>query len=194
MEKFKIIALGGAGVSIVNNYIESYTNINTVVISPNRSDIYFSNCSIKMLIGDNITNGLGCSASPEIGKKAVEISKNEIEKVVEDVRLVILVAGLGGGTGTGEIEEIAKITNKLNIKTIAIVTFPSLFEGKKRMSVAKNCIEKIQNYVDKLIIIKNEELLQQVFGSPNSITMTFKLSDKEANQKIKEVIDKNIKL
>lgn len=192
MVDFKIIALGGAGVSIVNNYIENYTNTNTFVISPDIDDINFSNCSTKMLIGDNITNGLGCFGNPEMGRKAVEISKNEIEKIMKDTRLAILVAGLAGGTGTGEIEEIAKITNKLKIKTIAIVTFPSLFEGKKRMNVAKNCIEKIQNYVEELIIIKNEELLQQVFGSPNSVMKTFKLSDKEASQKIKEVIDKNI--
>lgn len=192
MVDFKIIALGGAGVSIVNNYIENYEDINTIVISPNIDDINFSNCSTKMLIGDNITNGLGCFGNPEMGRKAVEISKNEIEKIMKDTRLAILVAGLAGGTGTGEIEEIAKITNKLKIKTIAIVTFPSLFEGKKRMNVAKNCIEKIQNYVEELIIIKNEELLQQVFGSPNSVMKTFKLSDKEASQKIKEVIDKNI--
>ena len=192
MVDFKIIALGGAGVSIVNNYIENYTNTNTFVISPDIDDINFSNCSTKMLIVDNITNGLGCFGNPEMGRKAVEISKNEIEKIMKDTRLAILVAGLAGGTGTGEIEEIAKITNKLKIKTIAIVTLPSLFEGKKRMNVAKNCIEKIQNYVEELIIIKNEELLQQVFGSPNSVMKTFKLSDKEASQKIKEVIDKNI--
>ncbi len=192
MVDFKIIALGGAGVSIVNNYIENYEDINTFVISPDKDDINFSNCSTKMLIGDNITNGLDCSGNPEMGKKAVEISKDEIEKVVEDVSLVILVAGLGGGTGTGEIEEIAKLTNKLKIKTIAIVTFPSLFEGKKRMNVAKNCIEKIQNSVDELIVIKNEEILQKAFSYSRSIMNAFKLSDKEAAKKIKEVLDKNI--
>ena len=189
MVDFKIIALGGAGVSIVNNYIENYEDINTIVISPNIDDINFSNCSTKMLIGDNITNGLGCSANPEIGKKAVLISKNKIEKVVKNTETVILVAGLGGGTGTGEITEIAKITKELKIKTIAIVTFPFLFEGKKRINVAKNCIEELQNNV-----VKNEELLQQKSTNSNSFINALEISDKETAKKIKEVIDKEVDL
>ena len=192
MLDFKIIALGGAGVSIVNNYIENYEDINTIVISPNIDDINFSNCSTKMLIGNNITNGLGCFGNPEMGRKAVEISKDEIEKVVKDTSLVILVAGLGGGNGTGEIEEIVKITNKLKTKTIAIVTFPFSFERKNRKDAANKCIQKIQNSVDEVIIIKNEELLQKAFSNSKSLMDAFRLSDKEAAKKIKEVIDKNI--
>ena len=192
MNDFKIIALGGAGVSIVNNYINEYSNTNTIVISPNRNDMIFSNCSKKMLIGDNITNGLGCFANFEIGKEAVEISKKRIEKVIKDTKNIILVAGLGGGTGTGEVEEISKIANKLKIKTIAIVTLPFSFEGKKRMNVAKDCIKRIQNLVDELIIIKNDELFQKVLNSSNKIKDAFKLSDEEGTKKIKEVIDKNI--
>ena len=194
MEKLKIIALGGAGVKIVNNYIENYKNINTVVISPNINDINFYKCTTKILVGDNITNGLGCSANPEIGKKAVLISKNKIEKVVKNTETVILVAGLGGGTGTGEITEIAKITKELKIKTIAIVTFPFLFEGKKRINVAKNCIEELQNNVEELIVVKNEELLQQKSTNSNSFINALEISDKETAKKIKEVIDKEVDL
>ena len=194
MEKFKIIALGGAGVNIVNNYIENYKNINTVAISPNINDINFSKCTTRILIGDNITNGLGCFANPEIGKKAVLISKNKIEKVVKNTETVILVAGLGGGTGTGEITEIVKITKELNIKTIVIVTFPFLFEGKERIKVAKNCIEELQNKVEELIVVKNEELLQQKSTNSNGFIKALKISDKETAKKIKDVIDKEAEI
>ena len=117
-----------------------------------------------------------------------------IEKVVKDTKTVILVAGLGGGTGTGEITEIVKITKRLKIKTIAIVTYPFLFEGEKRINVAKNCIEELQNNVEELIVVKNEELLQQKSTNSNVLINALKISDKETAKKIKDVIDKEIKI
>src|SRR3954451_7021661 len=157
----KVIGVGGGGNNAVNRMIEDGVGgVEFIAVNTDAQAINQSRAAIKMQIGSSLTKGLGAGANPEIGRKAVEESKHQIEDVLKGADMVFVTAGMGGGTGTGAAPAIASIARKLGALTIGVVTRPFGFEGKKRAVNAASGIELMREAVDTLIIIPNDRLLQ----------------------------------
>lgn len=173
----KVIGVGGGGGNAVNRMIEE--NINGVrYISANTDAqvLTLSNAEQKIQIGSRITMGLGSGSNPEIGKKAAEEDKDKISKLLEGADMVFITAGMGGGTGTGGSPVIAQISKELGALTVGVVTKPFTFEGIKRRKQAEEGISRLKEYVDTLIVIPNDRLLQ-VIAEDTPVLEAFKVAD-----------------
>jgi cell division protein FtsZ len=135
-----------------------------------------SNAHVRLPIGKELTGGLGAGGIPEIGEKAAQESKEEIRREIEDADMVFITAGMGGGTGTGAAPIVAELSKSMNILTVAVVTTPFAFEGKKKLTLAQAGIEKLRNHVDTLIIIPNQYLLRVVENN-TPIKQAFLMAD-----------------
>ena len=156
----KVIGVGGGGGNAVNRMISAIENADVEFININTDTqiLVKSSAPTKIAIGDRITKGHGAGANPELGEKAADESIEEITEAIKGADMVFITAGMGGGTGTGAAPVIAKIAKSLDILTVAVVTKPFLFEGKKRMTQAEAGIQKLADLVDSLIVIPNERL------------------------------------
>ena len=163
--KIKVIGVGGGGNNAVNRMIDAgihsaeFVAVNTDVQALMGSKVDVKN---RIQIGKELTEGLGAGSYPEIGEKAAEESREDIEKLVEGVNLLFITAGMGGGTGTGAAPVIAKIAREKGCVTVAVVTKPFAFEGKKREENAKKGIANLAKFVDTLIVIPNDKLLDSL--------------------------------
>ncbi len=161
--KIKVVGVGGAGSNAVNRMIE--LGVNTaefVAVNTDKQALMLSLCddSNKIQIGANVTKGLGAGADPAIGEQSAEESRKAIEEAVKGVDLLFIAAGMGGGTGTGAAPIVAKIAKEAGCVTVAVVTRPFHFEGKKRELNAKKGVNNLAKYVDTIIIIPNDRLLE----------------------------------
>ena len=156
----KVVGVGGGGGNAVNRMISSIDAADVEFINVNTETqiLIKSSAPTTIAIGDRITKGHGAGANPELGEKAADESIEEITEAIKGADMVFITAGMGGGTGTGAAPVIAKIAKSLDILTVAVVTKPFLFEGKKRMIQAEAGIEKLAETVDSLIVIPNERL------------------------------------
>ncbi len=157
--KIKVIGVGGAGNNAVNRMIESgMTSAEYVCVNTDNQVLLLSPCETKIQIGAQLTRGLGAGSDPEIGRQAAEESKEELSRAIEGTDLLFITAGMGGGTGTGAAPVIAKIAKDMKILTVAVVTEPFSFEGKKRMDNTIKGLENLKKYVDTLVIIPNDKI------------------------------------
>ncbi len=157
--RIKVIGVGGAGNNAVNRMIEAgIQSASYVAVNTDKQILLLSKAENKIQIGSALTKGLGAGAEPEVGRAAAEESKEVLTEAVKDTDLLFITAGMGGGTGTGAAPVIAKIARDLKILTIAIVTEPFNFEGKKRMDNTAKGLENLKKYVDTLIIIPNDKI------------------------------------
>ncbi|MBR6754842.1 MAG: cell division protein FtsZ [Clostridia bacterium] len=156
----KVIGVGGGGGNAVNRMISSIdaADVEFIAVNTDTQNLLSSSAPSKIAIGDRITKGHGAGANPELGEKAADESVEEITEAIKGADMVFITAGMGGGTGTGAAPVIAKIAKSLDILTVAVVTKPFLFEGKRRMTQAEGGIEKLAYIVDSLIVIPNERL------------------------------------
>ncbi len=156
----KVIGVGGGGGNAVNRMISAFNNADVEFINVNTDTqiLVKSSAPTKIAIGDRITKGHGAGANPELGEKAADESVEEITEAIKGADMVFITAGMGGGTGSGAAPVIAKIAKSLDILTVAVVTKPFLFEGRKRMQHAEAGIAKLAEIVDSLIVIPNERL------------------------------------
>ena len=156
----KVIGVGGGGGNAVNRMISSIdaADVEFINVNTDTQILIKSSAPTKIAIGDRITKGHGAGANTELGEKAADESIEEITEAIKGADMVFITAGMGGGTGTGAAPVIAKIAKSLDILTVAVVTKPFLFEGKKRMMQAEAGIEKLAETVDSLIVIPNERL------------------------------------
>jgi cell division protein FtsZ len=156
----KVIGVGGGGGNAVNRMISAIdaADVEFININTDTQILIKSSAPTKIAIGDRITKGHGAGANPELGEKAADESVEEITEAIKGADMVFITAGMGGGTGTGAAPVIAKIAKSLDILTVAVVTKPFLFEGKRRMMQAEAGIEKLSDIVDSLIVIPNERL------------------------------------
>ena len=189
--QIKVIGVGGGGCNAVNRMIE--LGINTaefVAVNTDKQALMLSLCDEdnKIQIGESITKGLGAGADPQVGEAAAEETKNAIEKAVEGVDLLFIAAGMGGGTGTGAAPVVAKIAKEKGCVTVAVVTKPFHFEGKKREINAKKGIANLAKYVDTIIIIPNDRLLEALpYDTP--IVDALKFADDTLRQGICGIAD-----
>ncbi len=184
--KIKVIGVGGGGNNAVNRMIDAgihsaeFVAVNTDVQALMGSKVDLKN---RIQIGKELTEGLGAGSYPEIGEKAAEESREDIEKLVEGVNLLFITAGMGGGTGTGAAPVIAKIAREKGCVTVAVVTKPFAFEGKKREENAKKGIANLAKFVDTLIVIPNDKLLDSL---PKNTPMSEAL--RRADDNLKQAI------
>ncbi|WAL63657.1 cell division protein FtsZ [Amycolatopsis cynarae] len=157
----KVVGIGGGGVNAVNRMIEvGLKGVEFIAVNTDAQALLMSDADVKLDIGRELTRGLGAGANPEVGHKAAEDHREEIEEVLKGADMVFVTAGEGGGTGTGGAPVVASIARKLGALTIGVVTRPFTFEGKRRGKQAEDGIQALRNECDTLIVIPNDRLLQ----------------------------------
>jgi cell division protein FtsZ len=157
----KVIGIGGGGVNAVNRMIEQgLTGVEFIAINTDAQALLMSDADVKLDVGRDSTRGLGAGADPEVGRKAAEDAKDEIEELLRGADMVFVTAGEGGGTGTGGAPVVASIARKLGALTVGVVTRPFSFEGKRRSNQAEAGIQALRESCDTLIVIPNDRLLQ----------------------------------
>jgi cell division protein FtsZ len=157
----KVVGIGGGGVNAVNRMIEvGLKGVEFIAVNTDAQALLMSDADVKLDIGRELTRGLGAGANPEVGRKAAEDHREEIEEVLKGADMVFVTAGEGGGTGTGGAPVIASIARKLGALTIGVVTRPFTFEGRRRAGQAEEGIQSLRNECDTLIVIPNDRLLQ----------------------------------
>ncbi len=161
--KIKVVGVGGAGGNTINSIIDSgYRGIDCIVINSDAQALECSKAEHKVQIGIKSTKGLGTGSNPEIGKRAAEEDLDKILEVIQDADIVFLAGGMGGGTGSGALPVVARLLREKGILSIAIVTKPFVFEGKRRAQIAKQAIDILAKEVDTLIVVPNQKLLEFV--------------------------------
>ncbi len=189
MANIKVIGVGGAGNNGVNGMVEAeLKNIEFIAINTDKQALSESKANKKIQIGEKLTRGLGAGANPEIGKCSAEESKAEIAEALKGADMAFVTAGIGGGTGTGAAPIVAETSKEMGILTVAVVSKPFPFEGKRRMMQAEAGIEELRQNVDTLIIIPNEKLLQ-IAEKETSFEDAFKMSDEVLRQGIQGISD-----
>jgi len=187
----KVIGVGGGGGNAVDHMMENKINgVQFICANTDAQALRRLNVETKIQLGVELTKGLGAGTRPEVGKLAAEENREHIKEVVEGADMVFLTAGMGGGTGTGAMSVIAEVSKELGVLTVAVVTKPFDFEGKKKKMVAEAGIKELEKHVDSLIIIPNQKLLP-VLGSNLSLVNAFKAANDvllDAVQGITELI------
>jgi cell division protein FtsZ len=159
--RIMVIGIGGSGKNAVNHMINSKVKgVSFICMNTDTQDLHHSLADKKIHIGKNLTKGLGAGMDPEIGKKAAEETKSEIQDVVKGADMIFLACGMGGGTGTGAAPIVARAAREQGILTVAVTTKPFFFEGNHRMKLAEKGIEDLAKEVDAIIVIPNDKLLQ----------------------------------
>ena len=183
-----VIGVGGAGNNAVNRMIDDQIDsVSFWVANTDKQALATSKAKNRIVLGEEFTHGLGAGGEPSVGRKAAEASRPEIEKIVEGADLVFIAAGMGGGTGTGASPIIAEIAKAAGALTIAIVTRPFTFEGKKRIANSVEGLNALKEIVDSIIVVSNDKLL--ITGGNLPIAQAFSESDKVLAQSVKTVVD-----
>ncbi|MFL6054549.1 MAG: cell division protein FtsZ [Actinoallomurus sp.] len=173
----KVVGIGGGGVNAVNRMIEEgLKGVEFIAINTDAQALLMSDADVKLDVGRELTRGLGAGANPDVGRKAAEDHREEIEEVLKGADMVFVTAGEGGGTGTGGAPVVASIARSLGALTIGVVTRPFSFEGKRRAMQAEAGIETLRDEVDTLIVIPNDRLLS-ISDRQVSVLDAFKAAD-----------------
>ncbi len=185
----KVIGVGGAGNNAVNRMIEAeIKGVEFIAVNTDRQALQKSKAPTKIQIGEKITRGLGAGANPDIGAQAAEESRAEIGEALRGADMVFVTAGMGGGTGTGAASIVAGTAKEMGILTIAVVTKPFTFEGKKRLAQAERGVDSLKGKVDSLVVIPNDKLLQ-IIDRKTSIVEAFKMADDVLRQGVQGISD-----
>lgn len=185
----KVIGVGGGGNNAVNRMIEhGVQGVEFIAVNTDAQALKLSSAEIKLQIGAKSTRGLGAGANPEVGKKAAEESKEQLEEALAGADMVFVTAGMGGGTGTGAAPVIAQIARDLGALTVGVVTRPFTFEGRKRQSQALAGTQAMKEAVDTLIVIPNDRLLEIVDKSTPMLE-AFREADNVLRQGVQGISD-----
>jgi len=187
--RIKVIGIGGGGGNAVNTMISyNLQGVDFIVANTDTQALGASTSPIKIQLGSEVTKGLGAGANPEVGRQAATETKDRLQEHLEGADMVFITAGLGGGTGTGGAPVIAEICKDLNVLTVAVVTKPFQFEGKQRMRNAESGINELKQYVDTLVVIPNDRLLE-VVARGTSMIEAFRVADDVLRQGIQGISD-----
>ena len=183
----KVIGVGGGGCNAINQMIEAeLRGIDYIAVNTDTQAL--GNADTKIQIGEKLTRGLGAGANPEIGMLAAEESIEDIVAHIEDADMVFITAGMGGGTGTGAAPVIAKASKAMGILTVGVVTKPFSFEGSKRAKQAELGVEYLKEYVDALVVVPNDKLIENS-SKTTSMLEAFKMSDDVLRQGVQGIAD-----
>ncbi|NBI11739.1 cell division protein FtsZ [Colidextribacter sp. OB.20] len=185
----KVIGVGGGGNNVVNRMVKTGTQgVEFIAVNTDKQALLTSSATVKIQIGEKLTNGQGAGANPDIGRKSAEENRKQISEVLENTDMVFITAGMGGGTGTGAAPIVADIAQELGVLTVGVVTKPFKFEGARRMRQAEAGIAELRDKVDSLVIIPNERLK---LASDQKITLlnAFEIADDVLLQAVKSISD-----
>lgn len=184
-----VIGVGGSGKNAINHMITSKVKgVSFICMNTDTQDLHHSLAEKKIHIGKNLTKGLGAGMDPEVGKKAAEETKSEIQDVIKGADMIFIACGMGGGTGTGAAPIVARAAKEQGILTVAVTTKPFFFEGSHRMKIAEKGIEELSKEVDAIIIIPNDKLLQLADKNTN-FRDAFKSCDNVLLQAVEGISD-----
>ncbi|WP_031548434.1 cell division protein FtsZ [Salinicoccus luteus] len=189
MATLKVVGVGGGGNNAVNRMIDDgMQNVEFIAINTDGQALNLSKAESKIQVGEKLTRGLGAGANPDIGKKAAEESREQIEDAIQGADMVFVTAGMGGGTGTGAAPVVAKIAKEMGALTVGVVTRPFSFEGRKRQTQASAGVDAMKAAVDTLIVIPNDRLLDIVDKS-TPMMEAFKEADNVLRQGVQGISD-----
>ena len=185
----KVIGVGGGGNNVVNRMVRSGTKgVEFVAVNTDKQALNVSSATYKIQNGEKLTHGQGAGSDPEVGRKSAEESRNQIAKALEDTDMVFITAGMGGGTGTGGAPIVAEIAKEMDILTVAVVTKPFGFEGRRRMQQAESGIAELKDKVDSLVIIPNERL-KHATDQKITFANAFEIADDVLRQAVQSISD-----
>jgi cell division protein FtsZ len=186
--KIRVIGCGGGGCNSINRMSEvGIVGAETVAVNTDAQDLLYTNADTKILIGKELTSGLGAGSIPKIGEDAAKESEREIKDAITGADLVFITCGMGGGTGTGAAPVVAEVAKKMGILTVGIVTMPFAMEGNRRYDNALYGLERMTNTVDTLIVIPNDKLLELCPGLP--LHTAFKVADEILTNSVKGIAE-----
>ncbi len=189
LTSIKVIGVGGGGSNAVNRMIASgLQHVDFVAVNTDLQALQNSRSPLKVPIGSKLTQGLGAGGVPDVGARAAMEDKEALENVVRGADMVFITAGMGGGTGTGAAPVLAQITRELDVLTVAVVTKPFDFEGRRKMEIAEEGIAKLREAVDTLIVIPNQYLLK-IVEKKTPIREAFMLADDVLRQGVQGISD-----
>ncbi len=184
----KVIGVGGGGNNTINRMSEvGIKGAETVAMNTDAQDLLYTTADKKLLIGKDITKGLGAGSIPKIGEEAARESEGDIKKLLSDADMVFITCGLGGGTGTGAAPVVAETAKKMGCLTVGVVTLPFSMEGSRRFENAIIGLEKMENIVDTLIVIPNDKLLELAPDLP--LHTAFKVADEILTNAVKGIAE-----
>ncbi|MEM2784753.1 MAG: cell division protein FtsZ, partial [Candidatus Pacearchaeota archaeon] len=184
----KVFGVGGAGGNTLTRMKEiGIVGAECIAVNTDAQDLLYTYADSKILIGRELTQGLGAGSNPKIGEEAAKESEHEIKKAMQEADIVFITCGLGGGTGTGAAPVIADIAKKMGILTIGVVTLPFTIEGQKRFENAMYGLEKLEASVDTLIVIPNDKLLELAPDLP--LHTAFKIADEILTNAVKGITE-----
>jgi cell division protein FtsZ len=187
--RIKVLGVGGSGGNAVNHMISSKVKgVDFIAINTDSQDLHRSMAKKRVHIGKNITRGLGTGMNPDLGRRAVEETRDEIQEVVKGADMVFVTCGLGGGTGSGASPMVARVAKELGCLTVAVVTKPFFFEGRQRSRIAEAALEDLRKEVDAIIVIPNDRLLSAI-SKETSVKNAFAMCDEILRQAVEGISD-----
>jgi cell division protein FtsZ len=189
LQEIKVIGVGGGGCNAINRMIESgMQGVSFVAVNTDKQALQRNRAETKVQIGEKLTKGLGAGGNPEIGQKSAEENLEDLQKFIAGSDMVFITCGMGGGTGTGAAPIIAKIAKDMGILTVGVVTKPFKFEGRKRSEHAELGIKFLKKYVDSLVVVPNDKLLETV-QEETSLMEAFSMADDVLRQGVQGISD-----
>ncbi|MBA3789406.1 cell division protein FtsZ [Patescibacteria group bacterium] len=187
--RIRVVGVGGSGCNAINHMIDSKVKgVEFIAVNTDAQDLHRSLAKRKIHIGKNLTRGLGAGMNPDLGRRAAEETRQEIQEALQGSDMVFITCGMGGGTGTGGAPTVAKISKELGALTIAVVTKPFAFEGAQRSEIAERGLAELKKEVDAFLIIPNDKLLS-IVEAQTSAKNAFALADEILRQAVEGVSD-----
>jgi cell division protein FtsZ len=187
--RIKVIGLGGSGKNAVNHMITTKVKgVDFISINTDAQDLHHSLAKKRIHIGKNLTRGLGTGMNPEMGKRAIEETKEEVQEALKGADMVFVACGLGGGTGSGSSPTVARIAKELGALTVAVVTKPFFFEGQQRLKISEAALEELRKEVDAIIVIPNDRLLSTI-DKNTTVKNAFSMCDEILRQAVEGISD-----
>ena len=187
--RIKVLGVGGSGKNAINHMINSKVKgVEFIAVNTDAQDLHNTQSKKKIHIGKNLTRGLGTGMNPELGKRAVEETKEEIQEAIKGADMVFIAGGMGGGTCTGAAPVVAKTAKEIGALTVAVVTKPFFFEGAQRMRLAEQGLEELRKSVDAIIIIPNDRLLSTI-SKETTARAAFAMCDEILKQAVEGISD-----
>ncbi len=187
--RIKVIGVGGSGKNAVNHMINLKTRgVDFISVNTDAQDLHHSLAKKKIHIGKNLTRGLGTGMNPDLGKRAIEETREEVQEAIKGADMVFITGGLGGGTCSGASPTVARISKELGALTVGVVTKPFFFEGRKRMQVAEQALEELKKEVDAIVTIPNDRLLK-IIDKNTTAKNAFAMCDEILRQAVEGISD-----
>lgn len=187
--RIKVVGVGGSGNNAVNHMVsKKVKGVDFIAINTDAQDLHGSLAKKKIHIGKNLTKGLGTGMSPDLGRKAVEETKEEVQEALKGSDMVFVACGLGGGTGSGASPIVAQTAKDVGALTVAVVTKPFFFEGKQRSKIAETALEELRKEVDAIIVIPNDRLLNNI-SKETTAKNAFEMCDDVLKQAVEGISD-----